>query len=110
MTFKVGARFITEVDVSPLGGTNAGSSDPGEEVDVAAIAVRALLEPRALFLETMLATLPENVFFKDAQGRYLRISQHMASWLGLADPSEAVGKTDAAFFSSERATQSFVED
>ena len=45
-------------------------------------------------LETFLENIPDNVYFKDLQSRFLRISRAMAGYLGLADPAQAVNKTD----------------
>lgn len=52
--------------------------------------------------ETLLAQLmdglPEPVFFKDADGRYLRINRALALWYALKDPADAIGKSDADFY------------
>ena len=47
--------------------------------------------------------LPEGIYFKDADGRFLRVNKAQAAWLGLRDPVEAVGKTDFHFFAEEHA-------
>ena len=46
-------------------------------------------------LESLLSSLPDAVYFKDARGRFLRTNQAMADRLGLAEPRDAIGK--AAF-------------
>lgn len=50
-------------------------------------------------LRHLLDNLPDAVFFKDAKGRFLRINRALASFYGLKDPKEAVGKTEADFLS-----------
>ena len=52
----------------------------------------------AELLKQLLDALPDPVFFKDADGRFLRINRTLAAWVGLKDPAEAVGKSDADFF------------
>lgn len=54
-----------------------------------------------VFLQHLLDTLSDGVFFKDAKGRFLKINRTLASWYGLEDPSHAVGKTDGDFYPSE---------
>jgi PAS domain S-box-containing protein len=54
-------------------------------------------------LHTLMTHLPDAIYFKDRDGRFLRISQGLAHRLGLSDPAEAVGKTDADFFPAEYA-------
>jgi two-component system sensor histidine kinase/response regulator len=49
-------------------------------------------------LRQLLDALPDPVFFKDAEGRYLRINRTLAAWYGLKDPAEAEGKSDADFY------------
>jgi two-component system, cell cycle sensor histidine kinase and response regulator CckA len=62
----------------------------------------AFREERHLFL-TLMDNLPDVVYFKDWEGRFLQINQAMAERFGLAHPFEAIGKTDFDFFSPEHA-------
>jgi len=52
----------------------------------------ALFHERYL-LNSLLFSVPDAIYFKDARGRFIRANQPMAKRLGLADPREAVGKT-----------------
>lgn len=61
-------------------------------------------------LEAFLEHIPDNVFFKDRDSRFIRISQAMAEYIGLADPAQAVGKTDSDIFSSEHAHQALANE
>jgi PAS domain S-box-containing protein len=45
--------------------------------------------------------LPDAVFFKDRTGRFIRINRALASWYGLKDPAEAVGKSEADYYPQE---------
>jgi len=52
----------------------------------------ALFHERYL-LNSLLRTVPDAIYFKDARGRFIRANHAMGVRLGLADPAEAVGKT-----------------
>ena len=67
----------------------------------------ALSEANAL-LQALMDTIPDHIYFKDMQSRFIRNSRSQASLLGLRDPSEAVGKTDFDFF--PHATKSYAEE
>lgn len=66
---------------------------------------RAALSEAEL-LQVLLEQLPDAMYFKDAENRYIRINRTLATWYGLASPDDAVGKTDASFFSAEFARTS----
>jgi len=61
-------------------------------------------------LDTFLEHIPDNVFFKDRESRFLRISRSMARYIGLNDPALAIQKTDAEIFSSEHARQALADE
>ena len=52
----------------------------------------ALFHERYL-LNSLLRTVPDAIYFKDARGRFIRFNHAMAARLGLRDPAEAIGKT-----------------
>jgi PAS domain S-box-containing protein len=61
-------------------------------------------------LDILLENLPESIYFKDAASRFVRINRAMALRFGLRDPSEAVGKCDADFFTPEHAQQALADE
>ena len=67
----------------------------------------ALSEANAL-LQALMDNMPDHIYFKDRQGRFIRNSRSQARLLGLTDPAEAVGKTDFDFF--PHAARSFAEE
>jgi diguanylate cyclase (GGDEF)-like protein/PAS domain S-box-containing protein len=68
-----------------------------------------LMDDRYL-LDTFMEHTPDHVYFKDAQSRFLRISQALASWLDLASPTDAIGLTDFDFFDEEHARNAFADE
>jgi diguanylate cyclase (GGDEF)-like protein/PAS domain S-box-containing protein len=61
-------------------------------------------------LEAFLENIPDNVFFKDRESRFIRVSNAMAAYFGLSDPSQVVNKSDADMFSAEHAKQAFADE
>jgi PAS domain S-box-containing protein len=65
-------------------------------------AEEALAQERYLLL-TLMDNLPDNIYFKDASGRFVRVNKALTNYLGLGDPARAIGKTDFDFFTDEHA-------
>jgi PAS domain S-box-containing protein len=61
-------------------------------------------------LRAMLDTSPDSIYFKDEQSRFLKASRSLAERVGLADPAELIGKTDADFFGPEHARQALLDE
>jgi len=69
---------------------------------------RSLVNTQML-VEAMLDNIPDRIYFKDAQSRFVKISKALAKRLGLSNPDDAVGKTDFDFHPPEKARE-FYED
>jgi phosphoserine phosphatase RsbU/P len=61
-------------------------------------------------LQTLMDKIPDSIYFKDSRSRFLMISRAKAKKHGLADPQQAVGKTDADFFSEPHAEQALADE
>ncbi len=54
-------------------------------------------------LGALLETVPDRIYFKDLESRFMRISRSKAHSMGLKDASEAIGKSDGDFYPEELA-------
>ena len=61
-------------------------------------------------LRSLLDNLPDRVYFKDRQSRFLICSREVLKNLGLQDLDEAIGKTDADFFTKEYAQRALEDE
>jgi PAS domain S-box-containing protein len=61
-------------------------------------------------LRSLLENIPDRIYFKDVKSRFLRVSSSMARRLGVADPSDVLGKTDFDFYPQERAQEYFDDE
>jgi two-component system cell cycle sensor histidine kinase/response regulator CckA len=61
------------------------------------------LRHEQFLMNTLMDNVPDSIYFKDAESRFLRINQGMARRFRMADPADAVGKTDFDVFTPEHA-------
>lgn len=64
---------------------------------------QAALQYQNMLLDGLMDAVPDDIYFKDVEGRYLRINRAKALHSGLTDPVDAIGKTDFDYFSAEHA-------
>jgi len=63
-----------------------------------------------LLLRAIMENVPDHIYFKDTESRFLRINKAQADWLGLSGPEQAVGKTDFDFFTEEHARPAYEDE
>jgi PAS domain S-box-containing protein len=69
----------------------------------------ALRHEQVLF-QSLAAAIPDHIYFKDRQSRFVRINHTMAGIFGLNDPGQAIGKSDFDFFTEEHARQAYEDE
>ena len=61
-------------------------------------------------LHTLMNNVPDHIYFKDLESRFIRINNSQAQLFSISDPSLAIGKTDYDFFTHEHAQQAFDDE
>jgi sigma-B regulation protein RsbU (phosphoserine phosphatase) len=61
-------------------------------------------------LQMLMNHIPDVIYFKNVDSRFVCINQAHARLFGLKDPSDAIGKTDADFFASAHAQQALADE
>jgi len=68
------------------------------------------LEHERFLLHTLMENLPDRIYFKDRESRFIRNSKAHLKRFGLNNAGEAVGKSDFDFFTDEHARQAFEDE
>src|SRR4051812_34979834 len=89
--------------------TRIAAGNRGLTAELRDLSDTAVYQERSL-VETLMDNIPDHIYFKDQKSRFIRINKSMARRFKLKDSSEAVGKTDFDFFTSEHAQQAFNDE
>lgn len=68
------------------------------------------LEQEQSLLQTFMDNTPDHIYFKDKESRFIRINKAQTNLFHLSDAREAIGKTDAEFFTEEHAQQAYKDE
>lgn len=61
-------------------------------------------------LDAFLEYIPENVYFKDRNSRFICVNQAMADYCGLSSRAKAIDKADEDIFTSEHSREAFADE
>lgn len=68
-----------------------------------------MIRPRE-FLACLLDTIPDRIYFKDREGRFLQVSRAEAEYLAADTPEEVLGRTDFDYFTKELAQAAYEDE
>ena len=68
------------------------------------------LQQERFLLQTLISNLPDPIYFKDRESRFIRVNPALAKRLGGDDPQHMLGKTDFDFFAREHAEPAFNDE
>ncbi len=71
---------------------------------------KLLFENERKLLNLFMDNIPDTIYFKDTQSRFIRINKAKAEKHGLNDPILAIGKSDFDFFGHEHAQKAFDDE
>ena len=106
---KDGSTYPIEVSLSQLATDRRYLVAVVHEITERHQAEEALRHEQTLF-RNLCDAIPDNIYFKDRQSRFVRINAAMARNFGLRQVSDAVGKTDFDIFASEHARQAYADE
>jgi len=63
-----------------------------------------------LLINALMDNIPDRIYFKDAEGRFLRANRALSDLFGVDSPAELVGKTDFDFHPEKNAKQNQADE
>jgi PAS domain S-box-containing protein len=72
--------------------------------------MQAALNKEKALMDSLMNNVPESIYFKDKQSRFIRFSKSMLRLFGLTKEEELIGKSDFDFFSEEHARPAFEDE
>jgi PAS domain S-box-containing protein len=85
-------------------------SQPDEASPPERRSTEAELRKQKRLLRTIIDHLPQPIWVKDTESRFLVANDHLAKLVGADDPSELIGKTDFDFFADEPAEKYYRDE
>jgi len=78
------------------------------------ITKRVRMEEELIFerglLDSLLSTIPDHIYYKDKESRFIKVSKSLAEWFGMKSMDELMGKSDFDFFTEEHAKPAYEDE
>lgn len=72
--------------------------------------MKNILKDMNYLVRAMLNNIPDNIYFKDREGRFVMTNLSSARWYGFESQEEVIGKTDFDIFSPAHAKEAFDDE
>ena len=96
--------FFTAVAIKNSKGEIIGSLETLEDITESKRAEEALAQERTL-LKTVIENIPDKIYAKDTEGRFILCNKAVVERMGKSDEKEVLGKTDLDFIEQKLAEQ-----
>ena len=70
----------------------------------------AIIEKERTLMNSLMDNLPDRIYFKDLESKFIRVNKSMAKKHGINDQKEIKGLTDFDLFTNEHAVQAFNDE
>ena len=61
-------------------------------------------------LHSLMDNIPDSIYFKDVESRFMRVNEAKSQKMGLKNPNKAVGKTDFDFYTEKFAQETLADE
>ena len=61
-------------------------------------------------LQTLMDNIPDSIYFKDKNSRFIKINRAKANSIGISHPDDVIGKSDFDYFSKEDAQETYNDE
>ena len=106
LTYAVRAYLEAEYELISM---NRQLNDLNQNLDQTVEQRTEELSHERFLLRTLLDHLPDAIYFKDSEGRFLRVSRSLAHRFG-CEPEELIGKSDADFYPVDFAAETRADE
>lgn len=72
--------------------------------------IQSELEREKTLMDSLLNNLPDAVYFKDLESKFVKVSNSLPKLFGFEKPEEVYGKSDFDFFTNEHASKAFNDE
>ncbi len=115
---RILTRLITMVSTGAIAGVLAyvalkvyrQMSLEADELSLESMRMSGELSTERALMRSLLENTPDHIYFKDAEGRFIRANKSFAESVGAEKPSDLVGKTEEDLLDPEAAKRNAEED